>query len=294
MNVTLNNPKLLAEFEKLNKVTGYYVGGFQFGLRQAYDFSCDEISEVKKSSKRDVFVCVNKLMHENDLADLEQYLKQLNEIKVDYVVFSDFAVSELSEKINAEYQLIYGTETTITNHYFTELANEYGFCGVEVAKEITLKEIDEICKMKKAKVSIQIHGHMYMYQSVRKLLNNYENTVGRELNLSSELYLYDKERNCYYRIVENQQGTHILASNDLCMIQHLDKISSCDLDFIKVDGFGYLDEQYSKLISLYNDAFNDLELGTYNEKKAEYLPILKEICLHKKFDTGFYFKETVY
>lgn len=294
MNVSLNDPALLKELEKLEQIQGYYVGNFQFGLRQVYDFSIEQINEIKNNTNRNVFVCVNKLMHDNDLEALEQYLIALSKTDVDYVIFSDFAVSEISLKINASYRLIYGTETTITNHYFTELAKDSGFDGVELAKEITLAEVIEIGNNKAAKISIQIHGHMYMYQSVRKLIDNYQSTTNCTIDSNDELYLYDQERDNYYRVLQNEQGTHILASNDLCMVSHLDKVKKADVDFLKIDGFGYTKEQYLSLLTIYNKAFTDLENGSYKENKKAYLDEIKAMFTHKRFDAGFYFKETIY
>ncbi len=294
--VTPYSVKHAKKLEVINEISGFVVGDNTFGLRQVRNFDLQMIKELKLNSNKLIFVAITKLFHNHELAALEKYLIELAGAGVDYVIFSDFAVLNLIKKNNLKLKLLYSTETTITNKYFTEYAKEIGVDGVDVAKEITLKEIAEIVENKQSKVAINIHSHLYMYQSVRKMITNYGDVQSQSYSQEKEYYLFDEERNVYYPLVENEQGTHLLASNDICMINHLDKLLDLDVDFLKLDAFGYKEAEFDEILSLYLDAIQMYEENPelYVKNHAYFLHKVKEIVEHKKMGTGFYFKKTVF
>ncbi len=282
--------------EKNQEICGFVIGDNTFGLRQVRNFDLAMIEALKYNSTKMIFVAVTKLFHNNELEKLEEYLIQLAKINVDYIIFSDFAVLNLIKKNNLNIKLMYSTETTITNQYFTEYAKEIGVDCVDVAKEITLKEIAQITENKKSQVAINIHSHLYMYQSVRKMITNYGDVQNNTYAKDKDYYLFDEERNVYYPLVENEQGTHLLASNDICMINHLDKLLTLDVDFYKLDAFCYKEDEFNNILKLYIKAIKMYESdhNLYSENKREFLSDVKNVAKHKKMGTGFYFKKTVF
>lgn len=293
LNISLHAINQLDTYEEYSQINGYYLGNDQFALRQAKSFSLQEVKEIRLKTNKQLFIVVNKLMHNSDLAALTKYLLAIDEIGVDFVVFSDFAVYQIAINNNCIFKMLYATETTITNNSFTKLAADYQIAAIEAAREITFDEVKEICNNKDVAVSLNLHGHMYMYQSVRKLISNYKQVSELDFNPTDELFLYDSERNKYYPIVENEQGTHMLASNDLCLINHLDKVKLLGVDYLKIDGFGYKKEDFEQLVILYIKAL-EMDQDTYKEMKRQLLLDLKTMINYKNFDSGFSFKETMY
>ncbi len=298
LTITYHNYDTIKEiFEKYNEhIKMINIGANQFGVRQQVDASIEEIEKVAKLAHVydiEVFVMCNKLLHNKELISLEKYLRKLEKIKVDGVVFSDLAVLDMIKRRNIKLRLQYSTETTITNSYFTKFAASNEIESIELAKEITAKEINEIVNKKESQVSVYIFGHLYMYQSVRKMLSNFENI--QELNFLSDndKYLYDDERDSYYPIIENSQGTHILSAKDLCIINKLDKLNLDLIDYLKIDGFRYTSQQYYQIVKLHVQALDSIHRKTYEENKQKLNNEIKNNS-DKKYFTGFFFKETLY
>ncbi len=296
LNITPFSVENALMYKDNDYIEGFVVGNFKFGLRQIVEFDLQMIEQLRSETSKNIYVNCMKLIHNQELQELTSYLQELANIGVDYVIFSDFAVQQLINENNINVKTIYSTETTITNKYFSEFAKEIGASGIDVAKEITLKEIEEIAANKEGLVFANIHSHIYMYQSVRKMLTNYGDVQNQVYDNDKDYYLFDEERNVYYPIVENEQGTHLLASNDICMINHLEKMLKLDVDAFKIDAFGYKLSEYNAIIEKYIEAINlyETDLEAYKERKRELLNEIKNIVPHKKMGTGFYFKKTIF
>ncbi|MGL5020436.1 MAG: peptidase U32 family protein [Mycoplasmatales bacterium] len=291
INITPFNLEQIKYFNQFDIIDGFIIGSNKFGLRQVIDFDLDMIKKVRKNTDKKIYVAVNKLIHNGELNELKVYLKELESIGVDNVIFSDMGVYKIVKSNNLNLELTYNTETTITNQFFSEFAFDHGIELIELAKEITLKEIIEIAENKKSKISINIQGHLYMYQSVRKLIDNYSKIQKINVDDTRDYYLFDNERALYYPIVQNEQGTHLLSSVDVCMIARLDKILANNIDYFRIDGFGYKKDEYQKIVETYIKAIKDKE---YEVNKDIYHEKIKSIVPHKSMGTGFYFKKTIY
>ncbi len=274
------------------------IGGNKYSLRHIGEFNLSQIkktAELTSINNVKLFVNVNKIMHNRDLNSLEFFLKELDDNGVDGVTFSDLAVLSIVKSKNLNLLLEYITETTITNTSFSKFAFDNECQSIELAKEITLDEIHHIAENKKSQISIYLHGHLYMYQSVRKLLNNYLEFQKKDIE-QKDYFLFDSERKVYYPIIENEQGTHILSSNDLCMVNYLDKINIELIDGLKIDGFGYTESNYNDIIATYLIAYKLLieNPNKYQDNKNDFLNEIKTNNPQKKFSTGFFYKETIY
>ena len=140
------------------------------------------------------------------------------------------------------------------------------------------------------------HGHIYMYQSLRPLISNYQNYQQQSFDLNEEFYLYDSERDVHYPIIENEQGTHILASSDLCTIHKLHDLADLNLEYVKLDSFLYKNSDFKQILNLYVEAYELLinDSNQYQQIAKTYLEKVEAICPYKKFQTGFLYKRTVY
>lgn len=281
---------------KTDAIGALIVANNQFALRANGDFSVDDISKLQEATNKPVIVNINKLFHNHQLPRLEQYLIDLDKIGIEYIYVADLGILNIIKEHNLKLKVIYNTETTITNHYFSQLSDWLGISGIEVAKEINLKEIKAICDHKQGLVSMSGHGHIYMYQSLRPLISNYQNYQQQSFDLNEEFYLYDSERDVHYPIIENEQGTHILASSDLCTIHKLHDLADLNLEYVKLDSFLYKNSDFKQILSLYVEAYELLinDSSQYQQIAKTYLEKVEAICPYKKFQTGFLYKRTVY
>lgn len=294
----------LSDFEQLNIFNQYknvahiLVGNNNWTIRTPKSFDLEEIEDIVANSSHQIYVPITKLIHNFEILELEKYLFSLEKIGVNGVIFSDFSVLELVKAHNLSLKLIYNTETTITNYYFSQMTKELGIEGIELAKEITLEEAVKINEQKVNMVGYCIHGHVYMYQSVRRLIDNYQkNYEIEDFNLKTEdLFLFDDERNSYYPVIENQQGTHILSANDICLINNLHKVVTSNFDYYKIDGFGYKPQEYVEVVELYQEALEMLKADSekYIQERKTYLENIKKAVPHKHYSSAFAFKKTVY
>lgn len=281
---------------KTNAIGALIVANNQFALRANGDFSVDDINKLQEATNKPIIVNINKLFHNYQLPQLEQYLIDLDNIGIEYIYVADLGILNIIKEHNLKLNVIYNTETTITNHYFSQLSDWLGISGIEVAKEINLKEIKAICDHKQGLVSMSGHGHIYMYQSLRPLISNYQNYQQQSFDLNEEFYLYDSERDVHYPIIENEQGTHILASSDLCTIHKLHDLADLNLEYVKLDSFLYKNSDFKQILSLYVEAYELLinDSSQYQQIAKTYLEKVEAICPYKKFQTGFLYKRTVY
>lgn len=274
------------------------VGNNTFGLRQVSEFTVEDIDIANQFCKKfdvDCYVVVNKLFHNFELEALETFLHQLNQLQVTGVIFSDLAVMHIVQEKKFQMKLVYSTETTITNSGFTTYAKEHNIDEIEVAKEITLAEIKQIVTDRSCDVSMQIHGHLYMYQSVRKMVDNFSNFQNQHIE-TNELYLYDEERDNIYPLIQNQQGTHILASSNLCMIDKLLDFDYMEFKSLRIDPLLYTISQYNNIVKLYLDAFN---LSIENPKEYQvqainYKQLIVDNKKNQKYSTGLMYRKTMF
>lgn len=274
------------------------VGSNEFGLRQVSEFTVEDIKVVADFAHKfeiKCYVAVNKLMHNGELDALTIYLGQLTAAGVDGVVFSDLAVPFILEENNFGLESIYSTETTITNSSFSRFANINNITGIETAKEITLDEVNEIAREKASQVMVQVHGHMYMYQSIRRMIDNFSQFQDKDMS-SDEMYLFDSERRRAYPLIQNQQGTHMLSSNNVAMIHKLDELDLEHIDSLRIDPLLYTPSQYNSIIDLYVEALAALRDDSVNYKAnaRDYLKRLKTIKKEQKYGTGFFYKKTMF
>ena len=133
-----------------------------------------------------------------------------------------------------------------------------------------------------------------MYYSYRKLITNYFDYTKKELT-KKNMFLYNEERNDYYPIIEENNGTSVISAYDLCLIDKLDEINDLEL-YCKIDGYLYEKEQYEKIIEIYDKVSEIVKnnIEEYHINKENYLEEIKKISPNKKYNKGFYNKKTIY
>ena len=279
-----------------------YVGGDMFSLRaKAHNFTNDELKEAVEythSIGKKIYVTVNITAHNDDIDGVKEYLKELREIHPDGLIISDPGVFMMAKAFAPNLELHISTQANNVNYLTFRFWYEQGSKRVVTARELSLKEVREIRENIPADMEIEsfIHGAMCISYSGRCLLSNY--LTGRDANLGEcthpcrwKYYISEENRQGEYMpIFENDRGTFIFNSKDLCMIDHIPELIDAGIDSFKIEGRMKTALYVATVARAYRIA-----IDTYFEDPAKYkenIPVyFEEIgkCTNRMFTTGFYF-----
>jgi len=283
----------------------FVVGEQRYGLRLAGEFNRENVRkaiELAHSKGKKVYVAMNAIFHNEKIDELGDYIQFANEANADAIIFGDPAVLMTAKEVAPEMKLHWNTETTGTN-WFT--CNYWGSKGAKrsvLAREINMDAIVEIKENAEVEIEVQVHGMSCMFQSKRSLLGNYYEYQGKVMEVENRkmeenMFLHDKERGNKYPIFEDENGTHIMSPNDICIIDELQEMMEAGVDSFKIDGILKSPEYILAVTKAYREAI-DLcaeDPDVYDDKKDELLEAIEEIQpANRSLDTGFFFKETVY
>ncbi len=282
----------------------FVIGEQRFGLRLAGEFSRDQIIEaiaLAHAQNKKVYVAMNALFHNEKVEDLSDYLQFLNDMKADAVIFGDPAVLMAAREVAPEMKLHWNTETTATNFHTCNYWGRKGSKRAVLARELNMDSIIEIKENAEVEIEVQVHGMTCMFQSKRSLIGHYFEYQGKTMEVEKgkerAMLLHDKERNNKYPVYEDENGTHIMSPNDMCIIDELEDMIDAEVDSFKIDGVLQNPEYIVEVTKRYRKAI-DLcveDREQYEDIKDDLLSELEELQQdHRPLDTGFFFKETVY
>ncbi len=279
-----------------------YIGGEAFGLRaKAKNFSAQDMRDgIEFAHERGVkvYVTVNILAHNADLPGVEEYLKELKEWKPDALIIADPAVFMLAKEICPEIERHISTQANNTNYGTYRFWWELGAKRVVSARELSLKEIKEIRGHipKEMEIESFVHGAMCISYSGRCLLSNF--FTGRDANHGACTHpcrwkyavVEETRPGEYLPVYENERGTYIFNSKDLCMIEHIPEMIDAGIDSFKIEGRMKTALYVATAARTYRKAIDDyLESPEkYKENMPWYLSQISN-CTYRQFTTGFYF-----
>lgn len=279
-----------------------YLGGEAFGLRaKAKNFTNDEIKEGIAFAHEHgvkVYITANILAHNEDLAGVEAYFEELKEICPDALIISDPGVFMTARRILPDMELHISTQANNTNYGTYRFWYDLGAKRVVSARELSLKEIKEIRDHIPEDMEIEsfIHGAMCISYSGRCLLSNY--FTGRDANQGACTHpcrwkysvVEETRPGEYMPVYENERGTFIFNSKDLCMIEYVPEMIEAGIDSFKIEGRMKTALYVATVARTYRKAIDD-----YLESPEKYRANLEwykeEIgkCTYREFTTGFYF-----
>lgn len=302
----MKKPELLApagNLEKLKFAVLYgadavYLGGKNFSLRAfAGNFEMDEIEEGVKfahSHNVKVYVTINIFPHNDDLFGLDDYLLELSEIGIDAIICADPGIIKIAKETVPGLEIHLSTQANNVNWASVQFWQEQGINRIVAARELSLKEIREIKEKTGAEIECFVHGAMCISYSGRCLLSNY--MIGRDANLGEcaqacrwNYNLVEETRpGVYYPVLEDERGTYIFNSQDLCLIDQLDKLMDAGIDSFKIEGRMKSISYVATILRVYREA-----IDSYYERKEYALDKKwkKELdkISHRPYTTGFYF-----
>ena len=275
-----------------------YFAGKKYGLRAFSDnFEEDElktyIDYAHKLNKK-CYITVNIIAHNKDFDGLKEYLLYLKEIGADAIIVADIGIAYFAKQVVPNMPLHISTQANITNNYSAKFFENFGADRLILARELSLEEIKSMREALNPKIELEsfVHGAMCISYSGRCLLSNY--FTGRNSNggacvqacrwqyAISEL---GKDDN-YYPIEEDERGTYILNSKDLCMIEHLPKLIDAGVTSFKIEGRMKSAYYVATVVNAYRRAIDAIQNG----EKVDMNMLKDEVekASHRKYTTGFY------
>ena len=279
-----------------------YLGGEAFGLRaKAKNFTNEEIKEgIAFAHERGVkvYITANILAHNDDLAGVEQYFEELKDIRPDALIISDPGVFAIAKRVLPDMELHVSTQANNTNYGTYLFWHQLGAKRVVSARELSLQEIREIRAHIPEDMQIEsfIHGAMCISYSGRCLLSNF--LVGRDANQGACThpcrwkYSVGEETRPgeYMPVYENERGTYIFNSKDLCMIEHIPELVDAGIDSFKIEGRMKTALYVATVARTYRKAIDDYKKDPelYRKNMEWYKEEIGK-CTYREFTTGFYF-----
>ena len=306
----MKKPELLVpagSIEVLKTAVNYgadavYIGGDVFSLRaKAKNFSKEEMIEgieYAHAHNVKVYVTANILAHNDDLTEAAEYFKEMATIKPDGLIISDPGMYMMAKKYCPEVERHISTQANNTNYETFKFWYDLGAKRVVTARELSLKEIREIRDAIPEDMEIEsfIHGAMCISYSGRCLLSNY--FTGRDANQGACTHpcrwkytvMEEKRPGEYLPVYENDRGTYIFNSKDLCMIEHIPEMIEAGINSFKIEGRMKTALYVACVARTYRIAIDDYleSKEKYQEKIPLYLSEIQK-CTYRHFTTGFYF-----
>ena len=279
-----------------------FLGGKMFNLRAgSSNFSDEELEEAVTYAHdlgKKVYVTLNIIPHNDELDLLPDYVKFLEKIGIDGVIVADLGVFQIVKE-NTNLRISVSTQASNTNWRSVQMWRDLGAKRVVLAREISLDNIAEIrAKVPDIELEVFIHGAMCMSISGRCLLSNY--MTGRDANRGDcaqscrwKYSLVEETRpGEYMPVFEDDHGTYIFNSKDLCTIEFIDKILDIGVDSLKIEGRMKTPFYVGTVVKAYRQAIDDClkDRALYESKKEYYLEEVSKAS-HREYTTGFYYRK---
>ena len=302
-------PELLAPagtMEKLQMALSYgadaaYLGGEQFGLRAfGGNFTREEICEAVRlahAQGKKIYVTVNVFPHNEDLVSLPDYLRFLADASVDAVLVADLGAFMLAREAAPHLPVHISTQANNVNWRTVRAWQELGAERVVLARELSREEIREIRRHTDVELELFVHGAMCISYSGRCLLSAY--FTGRDANRGRcaqscrwKYALVEESRpGEYYPIAEDERGTYIMNSKDLCLLPYLDEVVACGIDSLKIEGRMKSVHYAASVVKAYRMALDSCLSGGCCIVQPEWMEELEKVS-HRAYTTGFFFGRT--
>lgn len=279
-----------------------YIGGEAFGLRaKAKNFSMEDMAEGIRFAHEHgvkVYVTANILAHNDDLDGARAYFEELKAIGPDALIISDPGMFTIAREVCPEIDIHVSTQANNVNYMTFLFWQRQGATRVVTGRELSLKEIREIRDHIPDSLEIEtfVHGAMCISYSGRCLLSNF--FTGRDANRGACTHpcrwkysvVEETRPGEYMPVYENERGTYIFNSKDLCMVDHLPDLVDAGVDSLKIEGRMKTALYVATVARTYRKALDDLEKG--REVYEQNLPWYEQQitgCTYRRFTTGFFY-----
>lgn len=271
---------LPSSLEEIN-LTKNTVDGFIIGIKDMCvntNFCIDNLSFLNDLNDKEIFISINKNMHNSDLKYLKELLIDLNKYNIKGVLYYDVAVLNIYNSLDLNYDLVWSSEHLTTNYNTINYWNSMGAKYAYVSSDITENEIKEIIKNSKSKLMVNMFGYLPMFVSKRHIVKNYLEYFN--LNDKSNVNYMEKEGNVY-PIIDNNVGTFCYSCN---ILNGIKTYTDINIDYIVLNSFNIDINKFIEIIK-YFKSVNKENVLEYEEKINS---------MFENIDTGFLSMKTVY
>ncbi|GKX66612.1 peptidase U32 family protein [Inconstantimicrobium mannanitabidum] len=280
-----------------------YLGGSKLNLRAFADnFTNEQIQEgveYAHSRGKKVYVTMNVFPHNDDLIGLEDYLRELGSLKIDALIVSDPSIIITAREVIPEVEIHLSTQANNVNWKSAKFWHEQGVKRIVLARELSMDEIKKIRAELPEDCELEafVHGSMCMAYSGRCLISNY--MTGRDSNRGACVQacrfkynlVEEKRPNEYFPVLEDERGTYILNSKDLCMIEHIPELADSGIYSFKIEGRMKSPYYVAAVVKSYRQALDSYLADPKGYKfNEEWMNNLLKVS-HRQYSTGFYFGE---
>lgn len=282
-----------------------YIGGEMYGLRaKAKNFPKEDMAEgIRFAHSRGVkvYITANIVAHNEDLEGIREYFTELREMEPDALIISDLGVFTIAGEVCPEIEVHISTQANSTNYATYNFWYAQGASRVVAARELSLRELGEIRAHIPEDMEIEafVHGAMCISHSGRCLLSNY--FTGRNANMGActhpcrwKYYVMEESRpGEFLPVEENERGTYIFNSKDLCMIEHVPDLIEAGVDSFKIEGRMKTALYVAAVTRTYRRAIDDYRKSPelYRQNLDYYREEIAK-CTYRQFTTGFYYGKT--
>ena len=296
------------DLEKLKIAIEYgadavYFGGQMFSLRAgAGGFTKEDMIEGLEFAHergKKCYMTLNIFAHNEDIKPLTEYLHSIKELPIDAFLISDPGIMALIKDIIPNAEIHLSTQANMTNYATANFWYNMGLKRLVLARELSLAEIEELMKNIPEDLEIEafVHGAMCISYSGRCLLSNFmadrDSNRGRCAHPCRWKYALQEEKRPgeYYPIEEDERGTYIMNSKDLCMIEHIEDLAKSNIASAKIEGRNKSIFYLAIVIGAYRRAIDAYYEGRYDYAEKEQCLIELSKASHREFTTGFYYEK---
>ncbi|GBG08675.1 peptidase U32 [Paenibacillus agaridevorans] len=306
-------PELLATASSMEELEllidagadAFVIGEGKYGMRLAGEFTLDMIGEAVKSAKPKgvrIYVSMNTLIDNDTLETMPDYIRGIYSLGIDGIVFGDPAVLVAARELAPGLPLYWNAEMTSTNIVTAQYWARRGATRYVLARELNMEQIEDTKAKSSLEIQVQVHGMTNIYHSKRSLVNSYLDYHDDRERLDSVerergLYLTEAERpGERYPIYEDDGGTHIMSSDDICMLENLHELLNAGVDSLKIEGMMKSMAYNAVVVRAYRQAIDayvaDPEGYSFQEEWLD--AILEAQDPNRELSYGFFYKEQVY
>lgn len=270
----LVEPINLSHLYELNKkdIHGFIVGIKNYSIFQNLKLSIDELKKI--NIDKELYVSLNKPVHNNELEDIKNILTELSKINITGVFFEDISIYKLNRDLGLNLNLIWSSMHLPTNSKSCNFWNKKGCTGALLSTELMVTDFIDIKKNTNMNIFVYLYGYIPIFESSRTLITNYLKHINKS-NDSKVFYAYEKERDKYYPIYE-EYGNTFITEDILNGINVVTKLRENNIDYIILNSLMHKKEEFNIVVDEYIEAVNGKE---FNKKDVF---------------TGFLFKESIF
>ena len=243
-----------------------------------YCIEPNELKILNKINNKDIFISLNKNMHNSDLDNIREFLIELNNYNIKGVLYYDVGVLNIYNSLDLNYDLVWSQEHLTTNYNTINYWNSFGVNYTYLSNDITEEEIIKICENGKSKLIVNLFGYLPMFVSKRHIVKNYLDYFNLKDN-SNVNYIYKEDK--IYPIIDNNIGTQVYSNNILNGIKTILKIN---VEYIVLNSFNIELDKFIRVIEMFKSVNND-NVEEYNNKINS---------MFSNVDNGFLNTKTIY